>query len=86
MTTLHVELLAAQFCVVALHHLSQVLRESGVYNRLELAPSHGFTPLVGRDTELHLLLECWERAREGLGQVVLLSARQALANRAWCRW
>ena len=33
----------------------------------------GLTPLVGREHELGLLLDRWERAKEGEGQVVLLS-------------
>ena len=60
--------------------LLQVLRERGVYNRLDLALSHGFTPLVGRDTELRLLLECWERVREGLCQVVLLCGEAGIGK------
>ena len=36
--------------------------------------------LVGRDEELGLLRRRWEQSKEGLGQVVLLSARRALAN------
>jgi class 3 adenylate cyclase/predicted ATPase len=60
--------------------IAQVLRESEAYSRLDLAPSHGFTPLVGRDTELRLLLECWERVKEGLGQVVLLSGEAGIGK------
>ena len=33
----------------------------------------GVTPLVGRDHELGLLLDRWDLAKEGEGQVVLLS-------------
>ena len=35
----------------------------------------GLTPLVGREQELALLLDRWERAKEGEGQVVLLVGR-----------
>lgn len=34
---------------------------------------HGLTPFVGRDVERALLRERWEQAREGMGQVVVLS-------------
>ncbi len=51
----------------------QVLHESGVQSRFEIAISKGLTPLIGREQEIGLLLERWERVREGRGQVVLLS-------------
>jgi class 3 adenylate cyclase/predicted ATPase len=60
--------------------LAQVLRESEAHSRLDLTPSYGLTPLVGRDAELRLLLECWERAKEGLGQVVLLSGEAGIGK------
>ena len=41
--------------------------------------------LVGRDEELGLLRRRWEQSKEGLGQVVLLSARRALGNPPWLR-
>lgn len=51
----------------------QVLKESGVSSRLDIASAHGLTPLVGRESEVTLLLERWEQAKVGQGQVVLLS-------------
>lgn len=50
----------------------QVLEESGVQSRFEVATRTGLTPLVGREQEVGLLWERWERAKEGAGQVVLL--------------
>src|SRR5262249_27444478 len=50
----------------------RVLGESRVQSRLEVAASRGLTPLVGREQEVGLLLERWERVKEGQGQVVLL--------------
>ena len=40
---------------------------------MEAMHTAGLTPLVGREHELGLLLDRWERAKEGEGQVVLLS-------------
>src|SRR5712691_9119886 len=51
----------------------QVLRESGVHSRLDVAVTRGLTPLVGRESEVTLLLERWEQAKRGQGQVVLLT-------------
>jgi serine/threonine protein kinase len=52
--------------------LFRVLRESDVKSRIEVAEATGLTPLTGRDMELGILRDRWERAREGMGQVVLL--------------
>jgi len=49
-----------------------VLRESGATSRLDVAQPRGLTPLVGRESEVTLLLERWEQAKAGHGQVVLL--------------
>ncbi len=38
------------------------------------------SPLVGRDTEMLLLLERWERARDAEGQVVLLSGEPGIGK------
>src|SRR5207244_1934697 len=51
----------------------QVLGESGVHSRLDIASARGLTPLVGRESEITLLLERWEQAKAGHGQVVLLT-------------
>src|SRR5262245_65879831 len=53
-------------------HVYQVLGESGVQNRLDIVSTRGLTPLVGRELEVTLLLERWEQAKTGHGQVVLL--------------
>ncbi len=63
----------------------QVLDESGVQSRFEVAARTGLTPLVGRDEEVGLLHRYGERAKEGAGQVMLLRASPASTNRAWCR-
>jgi predicted ATPase len=58
----------------------RVLGESGVQGRLEVAARRGLTPLVGREPEVRLLLECWEQVKEGQGQVVLLSAEAGIGK------
>ena len=53
--------------------LYRVLRPSGARGRLEaVATSHGLTPFVGREDELRILMDRWERARNGEGQVVTI--------------
>jgi class 3 adenylate cyclase len=63
----------------------QVLYESMARSRLEAAGSTGLTPLVGREQEVALLLARWEQVKDGMGHVVLLAAKQVLANRVSCR-
>ncbi|WP_456671786.1 adenylate/guanylate cyclase domain-containing protein [Bradyrhizobium sp. USDA 3256] len=59
----------------------RVLRESAVESRFEaLHPSGGKVPLVGRESELELLLRCWQRAKNGEGQVVLLSGEPGIGK------
>src|SRR5215467_12675792 len=53
--------------------LYQIIRPSGMRGRLAAAAATGaLTPFVGRQDELRLLMSCWERAREGEGQVVTI--------------
>ena len=40
------------------------------------------TPLVGREQEVGLLVDRWEQAKEGRGQVVLLCGEPGIGNRA----
>ena len=58
----------------------QVLRESSVENRFEALRSAALSPLVGRDEELGLLLRRWERAKEGDGQIVLISGEAGIGK------
>jgi predicted ATPase len=51
-----------------------VVGPSSATSRIEAAASRGLTPLVGREQEVELLLDRWERLREGGGQVVLVEA------------
>jgi class 3 adenylate cyclase len=58
----------------------QVMGESRAQSRLDVAAANGLTPLVGRETEVTLLLERWVQARDGLGQVVLLSGEAGIGK------
>jgi class 3 adenylate cyclase/tetratricopeptide (TPR) repeat protein len=53
--------------------LYRVVQTSGVRGRLEAgAAARGLTPFVGREDELRLLMNRWEHALEGEGQVTLI--------------
>jgi class 3 adenylate cyclase/tetratricopeptide (TPR) repeat protein len=58
----------------------RVLREGDAQNRLEVAVRTGLTPLVGREEELELLRRCWEQAKAGEGQAVLLSGEPGIGK------
>jgi tetratricopeptide (TPR) repeat protein len=49
-------------------------------SRLDAGVTTGLTPLVGREREVGLLLERWEQANEGRGQVVLLSGEPGIGK------
>jgi class 3 adenylate cyclase len=53
--------------------------ESASGERLETHPGRA-VPLIGRDRELAELRSCWERARSGHGQVVLLSGEAGIGK------
>jgi predicted AAA+ superfamily ATPase len=71
------------FCAIAGEHtlrgvsqplnIYRVLGESGVHSRLDIASARGLTPLVGRESEVALLLERWAQVKAGHGHVVLLT-------------
>jgi class 3 adenylate cyclase len=58
----------------------QVLSESGARSRLDIVTRKGLSPLVGREEEMKLLLRCWERAKTGNQQLVLLSGEAGLGK------
>src|SRR5262245_50413602 len=55
-------------------------RASGAHSRLEIAAPRGLTPLVGRESEVTLLLERWAHAIEGQGQVMVLSGEAGIGK------
>jgi class 3 adenylate cyclase len=59
---------------------SQVLSESTVENRFEALRSMTLSPLVGRDEEVQLLLRRWNQAKEGEGQIVLISGEAGIGK------
>jgi predicted ATPase/class 3 adenylate cyclase len=77
----------------------RILQDSGARGRLDVAVTRGLTPLVGRESEVTLLLERWEQVKAGHGQVVLLSGdagigksrlvqmlKEHVANEPHVRW
>jgi class 3 adenylate cyclase len=56
------------------------LRPSRVESRFEALHASGLTELVGRDEELELLLRRWSKAKNGDGQVVLLSGEAGIGK------
>jgi class 3 adenylate cyclase len=54
--------------------LWRVTGESGTRGRFDSRTAKGLTPLVGRTEEIGLLRRRWDYAKEGDGQLVLLSA------------
>ena len=58
--------------------LYRVITDRGAHSRFEAAGA--LAPLVARERELGLLLEHWERAREGAGQAVVLSGEAGIGK------
>ncbi len=50
----------------------QVTHESTAKSRLDVAEQSGLSPLVGREKELSILLDCWEQSKQGQSCVVEL--------------
>jgi class 3 adenylate cyclase len=58
----------------------RVLGDRGIQSRLDVVALKGLTPLVGRDQEVGLLIERWEQAKNGQGQVILLSGEAGIGK------
>jgi predicted ATPase len=58
----------------------RVLGPSRIEGRFEAREAAGLIPLVGREGELTLLLRRWEQAKDGEGQVVLLSGEPGIGK------
>ena len=58
----------------------QVIAPSAAESRFEALHRAGVTPLIGREHEIGLLLERWQYAKEGDGQVALLSGEPGIGK------
>ena len=58
----------------------RIVGEAAVESRFEASRGSSLTDLVGREHELGLLSEGWERAKAGEGQVVLLSGEAGIGK------
>jgi class 3 adenylate cyclase len=58
----------------------QVIGEAAIESRFDALHDQGLTPLVGREEELDLLLRRWSQAKDGEGQVVLLSGEPGIGK------
>ena len=67
-------------CISQPMELFGVLSESGAQTRFDVAVAARLTPLVGRNRELSLLLDRWEQAKEGLGQLVMLNGEPGIGK------
>ena len=61
-------------------HARRVIAPIAAESRFEAAHRAGLTSLVGREHEIGLLLERWAQAKEGDGQVVLLSGEAGIGK------
>jgi class 3 adenylate cyclase/tetratricopeptide (TPR) repeat protein len=61
-------------------HAWRVVGESAAESRFEAMHRGDLTPLVGRDNEIALLLERWEAAKGGEGQVVLIASEAGVGK------
>ncbi len=66
--------------VVELVDLYRVKQASGTRSRLGIVAAQGLTPFVGRDDEMRLLSRRWELAREGSGQLVLITGEAGIGK------
>jgi len=58
----------------------QVLHQSGAQTRLDIAKGQGLSPLVGRHKELNSLVQCWESAKKGSGNLLLLNGEAGIGK------
>ena len=58
----------------------QVIGPGQAESRFEALHKAGIVPMVGREQELALLLDRWQRAQEGEGQIVLLSGEAGIGK------
>jgi hypothetical protein len=60
---------------------SQVLHEGAVERRFEASHATGtLSPLIGREAEIALLFDRWQRAKDGAGEVALIAAEPGIGK------
>jgi predicted ATPase len=57
-----------------------VLGDAGALSDLDVGGTRSFTPLVGREPEVALLVERWAQVQEGIGHVVVLSGEPGIGK------
>ena len=63
----------------------RMIGEHSVATRFEAQHMQGLVEFIGRDTEVALLLERWALARDGEGQVVLMSGEAGIGKSRICQ-
>src|SRR5262249_34961660 len=58
----------------------QVMRETEVQQRFDVAAARGLTPLVGREHEAGLLRDRWAQSQAGRGHIVVLSGEAGIGK------
>jgi class 3 adenylate cyclase len=66
--------------VPAVLQVHQVMRETEVQQRFDVAVARGLTPLVGREHEVDILRSRWAQVQAGLGHIVLLSGEAGIGK------
>lgn len=61
-------------------HAWQVIRTSAIESRFEALHADQQVPLLGREQDIDLLLQCWAQARRGHGRMVLLSGEPGIGK------
>jgi len=60
--------------------LFKILNQTGLRNKIDLAKAKGLSPFVGREEEMHLLLQAWNQSKGKQGRVVLLSGEAGIGK------
>jgi class 3 adenylate cyclase/tetratricopeptide (TPR) repeat protein len=61
-------------------HIWRVMRASDIESRFDAARRRRLTPLIGREAEISMLGERWQRSKANAGQMVLLSGESGIGK------